>query len=257
MVKTLVEWPLGLLLAVMCTACAVLLFGLGWVFARIPRHHVNLPTLERELFALIGAAFGIILAFVIFVQWTDNDKMKSIIESETGSMAAILRYSEGFDANGEVRNAVLAYRDTVVNVAIPALEDGRVDDAWSVGGAGLTVLIRAFDAIEPNDSSQTFYEMSAQHLDTLTQTHRERIEVSQSDLSAPMWWFILLFSALMLVLVAMIQPADSVDAFLLLCSVVAFFGLTLTLVVSLNYPLNGTFTASTEPYFRGVLGISS
>lgn len=256
MVKTLVEWPFSVLLVAMCAVCAVLLFGTGWLLQRFLSERVSLPTLERELFALIGAAFGIVLAFVIFVQWTDNDRMKSIVDTETGAMAAVLRYSESFDTAGEMDEAVLAYRDLVVNVSVPALKDGRVEDAWNIGGAGLTLLIRTFDQIEPTEANQTFYELAAGHIDTLTTTHRERIEVSQSDLSPPMWWFVILFSVLMLVLVALIQPPDSLGAILLLGSVVAFFGLTLTLIVSLNYPLNGTFTASIEPYFRGVLGNS-
>ena len=256
MVKTLVEWPFAVLLVAMCALCAALLFGTGWAVKRFLSDRVSLPTLERELFALIGAAFGIILAFVIFVQWTDNDRMKSIVENETGAMAAVLRYSEGFDPSGDLDEAVLAYRDLVVNVAIPALKDGRADDAWNVGGAGLTLLIRTFDKIDPAEENQTFYDLAAGHIDALTTTHRERIEVSQSDLSPPMWWFVILFSVLMLVLVALIQPPDSLGAILLLGSVVAFFGLTLTLIVSLNYPLNGTFATSIEPYFRGVLGNS-
>ena len=145
MVKTLVEWPFSVLLVAMCAVCAVLLFGTGWVFQRFLSERVSLPTLERELFALIGAAFGIILAFVIFVQWTDNDRMKSIVDTETGAMAAVLRYSESFDTVGEMDEAVLAYRDLVVNVSVPALKDGRVEDAWNIGGAGLTLLIRTFD----------------------------------------------------------------------------------------------------------------
>jgi hypothetical protein len=254
MVKTLVEWPFPLLVLVFCCGSSAALFGLGYVFRRLPKHSVHLPNLERELFALVGAAFGIILAFIIFVQWSENDKMRSTINTETGAMAAMLRYTEDFDTTGEVKDAVYAYRDVIVKVAVPALKDGRVDDAWSEGGAGLSTLVRALQKIEPTNETQTFYDLAAANVDTLTTTHRDRIELSQSDLSVPMWSFVILYTLLMLALVALIQPADSPSAVLLLCSVAIFFGLTLSLIVTLNFPFNGTITASLEPYYRGILG---
>ena len=68
-----------------------------------------------------------------------------------------------------------------------------------------------------------------------------------------MWWFVILSTVLVMFFIALIRPADSIGAVLMLLSVAVFFGLTIALIVSLNYPLNGPVSVSLEPYFRGAL----
>ena len=253
MVRSLVEWPFLLSLLSISAACAAFALGAGHFTKRLPQRGEHLPSGVGELFGIVGAAFGIILAFIIFVQWNSNDRMETTINTETGAMAAILRYTDDFDPSGMVAHAVYTYRDVIVNEEIPALRDGRIDEVWKTGGAALTELVNTVEGIRPPGSSQTFYDLAAGHLDTLTQTHRERIELSQSNLSRPMWWFVILSTLLVLFFVALIRPADSFGAVLMLSAVSVFFGLTIALIVSLNYPLNGPVAVSIEPYFRGIL----
>lgn len=253
MIRSLVEWPFLLLLLTIAALCALFALTAGHFTKKLPQRGEDLPSGVGELFGIVGAAFGIILAFIIFVQWNANDRMDSTINTETGAMAAILRYTDDFDPSGMVKHAVLTYRDVIVNEEIPALREGRIDDAWKAGGKSLTELVNTIEGVIPPGSSQTFYDLAAGHADTLTATHRERIELSQSDLSAPMWWFVILSTVLVMFFIALIRPADSVGAVLMLLSVAVFFGLTIALIVSLNYPLNGPVSVSLEPYFRGML----
>lgn len=253
MVRTLVEWPFLLLLLAISALCVLFALAAGHFTKRLPQKGEHLPSGVGELFGIVGAAFGIILAFIIFVQWNSNDRMDTTINTETGAMSAILRYTDDFDPSGMVAHAVWTYRDVIVNEEIPMLREGRIDEAWRRGGEALAELVNTVEGITPPGSSQTFYDLAAGHLDTLTQTHRERIELSQSDLSIPMWWFVILSTLLVLFFVALIRPADSAGAVLMLSAVSIFFGLTIALIVSLNYPLNGPVSVSLDSYFRGVL----
>jgi len=256
MVRSLVEWPFVLLLTFVSALCVCVVLGAGHLTKRLPQRGEDLPSGVGELFGIVGAAFGIILAFIIFVQWNANDKMDSTINTETGAMAAILRYTDDFDPSGMVKHAMYTYRDVIVNVEIPALRAGHIDEAWQKGGKALTELVNTVEGVTPPGSNQTFYDLAAGHIDTLTTTHRERIELSQSDLSVPMWWFVILSTILVLFFVALIRPADSFGAILMLASVAVFFGLTIALIVSLNYPLNGPVSVSLDPYFRGILSVA-
>lgn len=253
MIRSLVEWPFVFLLLFVSALCAIVGLGAGHLTKRLPQRGEDLPSGVGELFGIVGAAFGIILAFIIFVQWNSNDKMDSTINTETGALASILRYTDDFDPSGMVKHAVYEYRDVIVNDEIPALRAGHIDEAWQKGGKALSELVDTVQGITPPGASQTFYDLAAGHIDTLTATHRERIELSQSDLSIPMWWFVILSTILVLFFVALIRPADSIGAVLMLSAVAVFFGLTIALIISLNYPLNGPVSVSLEPYFRGIL----
>lgn len=253
MVRTLVEWPFLVLLLSVSALCVLFALGAGHFTKRLPQKGEHLPSGVGELFGIVGAAFGIILAFIIFVQWNSNDRMDSTINTETSALAAILRYTDDFDPSGMAAHAVSTYRDVIVNEEIPMLREGRIDEAWRRGGEALTELVNTIEGITPPSSSQTFYDLAADHLDTLTHTHRERIELSQSNLSIPMWWFVILSTLLVLFFVALIRPADSAGALLMLSAVSIFFGLVIALIVSLNYPLNGPVSVSLDSYFRGML----
>lgn len=253
MVRSLVEWPFLLLLVVVCASCGVVVLVAGRVARRVPQHGPDLPSGVGELFGIIGAAFGIILAFIIFVQWSANDKIEATIDTETGALASILRYTDAFDPSGLVNHAVFSYRDTVMKVEIPALRAGHIDEAWSTGGKALDELVTTMQGVIPPSASQSFYDLALGHLDTLTEARRARIELSQSDLSVALWWFVIASTIIVLFFVALIRPADSIASILMLSAVAVFFGLTLSLIVSLNYPLNGPLSVSLHPFYTGKL----
>lgn len=253
MVRALVEWHFWLLFVVVCVVSLGFTLTAGRLACRIPQSGETLPGGVGELFGIIGAAFGIILAFIIFVQWSATDHMSSAIEAETASLASILRYTDTFDPSGLINRAVLDYRDVIVDVEIPALRRGDLDSAWKAGAEELDNLVSLMEGIAPPSGSQAFYDKAVDHVDSLTSTRRDRVEISQTDLSLALWSFVVISTLIVLLFVALIRPADSLAAVLMLSAVAVFVGLTLSLVISLNYPLNGPLSVSLDPYFTGKL----
>src|SRR5215467_13204452 len=122
-------WAVGLLLvgaavfgAVLIELCARRLLPI-----ELRRQHNDVAA---AIFSIIGVTYAVLLAFVAMLAWEGFNRAKAASYAEAAVIQDVYMVSVGFTdpARSSMRNDIIAYARSVVNVEWPAQADGRIVD---------------------------------------------------------------------------------------------------------------------------------
>src|SRR4051794_27830071 len=130
---------------------------------------------SSQVLGVVAALFGLLLAFVIVIEFQNFDSAQSNVDQEADSLAAITRDSRVFGGleGARVRHAVGAYVREVVNDEWPRMHKGHESD--SALGA-VDGMYAAFQSVEPRSPEVTaFYDDAVKQLNQALISRRDRI----------------------------------------------------------------------------------
>ena len=112
---------------------------------------------SSQLLGVVAALFGLILAFVIVIEFQNFDSAQGNVGQEADSLAAITRDSRAFPAaeGGRVRRAVGTYVRAVVGNEWPEMRDGHESAAAVSAIDGIYPLHERFAAEVPRSRSRS------------------------------------------------------------------------------------------------------
>ncbi|HEX3408930.1 MAG TPA: hypothetical protein VHS07_01550, partial [Candidatus Binataceae bacterium] len=146
---------------------------------RLKRNH----EVAGVTFGVIGAFYGLLLAFVIVASWERFDRADERVQSEGMALSSLYRLAKGFPQplQHQLQQAVRDYADKAINVEWPSMmarhREKTVDNP--VGALGLWALVGGFN---PSDGRQTLLvDKSYDQLQLLTEGRTLRYMYGSDD----------------------------------------------------------------------------
>jgi hypothetical protein len=181
-------WLVALIVGV-CSATAI---GLMYLVRRQSRVDHFFVEVERGagIFAFLGTAFAVILAFVVLAAFQSFNDAKTGAEEEATTVVQLSRTAEFFPAEQRdpIEGVLICYGRAVIHDAWPAMKQGHrseVVQTW------VSRLEKGLHHLQPETPAQeaAFLQLLEQQ-DKRTDARRERISEANRALPAPVWFFL-------------------------------------------------------------------
>jgi hypothetical protein len=209
------------------------------------------------VFAFIGTAFAVLLAFVVLEAFGSFNDARGGAESEATAVVELSRNSEFFAPADRERFAgpLICYARAVVSDEWPAMQDGERSPVVQSWVEDLAQAFRQIDIRTPSQEA-AFLQLLEQEA-TRVEGRRVRLSESVRDLPAPVWFILWLGAALTIGFPLLF--ADRRESFLvegsLIAAIAALVTAGLLLVWFLDHPYADQ-AGSIKPAEMGVsLGI--
>jgi hypothetical protein len=220
----------------------------------VVRRFVDVESLKKHhdvasfFFLMIGTLYAVLIAFAIFVVWTQFQDAGTNLEREVNEVGDLSRMStalpEPLQAN--IKTALINYIHAVLEDEFPAMADGRDSPrTWQAVQSLWTV----YQNSEPGDPKfQIYYAESLRHLNELSNDRRIRLFTSRGTVPQTLWY--LLFSGgIVLVAFTYFFGHESLPWQAAMTAALAgTLAFSLYLIVAYNGPYDGATRIAPTPY---------
>ena len=205
------------------------------------------------MLGVVATLLGLLLAFVIVIEYQNFGSAQDNVGQEADSLAAITRDSHALTpAQGaRVRGAIGTYVRTVVSDEWPRLREGRDSvRAWSdVNG-----IYAALQGARPTSPQATaFYNDAVKQLNTALIARRERLSAANGGLPSLVLALIMVGALVMLGYVMLVGSRSYWFHTIGACSIALVIALSLVVLIDLSYPFSGSLNVSSAPFQTGAL----
>jgi Protein of unknown function (DUF4239) len=209
------------LLGVIVAAAALAGVALMFVVRRRMRADHFFVEVERGagVFAFLGTAFAVLLAFVVLEAYGSFNDARTGAESEATALVELSRNSEFFVGADRERVAgrLICYSRAVIEDEWPAMRDGERSPQVQRWVERLGAALRQVDVRTPSQEA-TFLQLLEQEANRV-EARRARLSEATRDLPAPVW-FILTLGALLTIGFGLLF-ADRRESFIVQASLIA------------------------------------
>jgi hypothetical protein len=247
-VNALPVWTLALMVTAVCVV-----FSVGLQLLSRWRFGVEFLLPNQEVagfkFAVVGLAYGVLLAFVVFAVWTEFERTERDVYAEAERLYNLHRNSYNFpeDTGEKIRQALTAYAIEVRDKDWPAMERGL---------RGSPSAAAAFDRLsltvgQTKPDNLALLPSVTHAIDLMQQIADFRLE-RLSDVGGPVTpaiWGVLLIGAIVtLGYPAFFAAKNVIVQMLMTAGLAAIIGTTLFLTITLNYPFSGSERLTPKPF---------
>jgi Protein of unknown function (DUF4239) len=241
-------------IAVQIIVVTIVFSGLSVLGLYIVRVMVPLATLKKNhevagfTFGVLGAFYGLLLAFVIVAAWQRFDRANENVQEEGVSLISLYRLSKGFSAPvaGDMQHAIRAYTHRLIDVEWPAMRNSKftaIDD--SMGTLPLWQIVATY---KPEDSRRSLLvDKSFDHLSMLTEETSLRYLYSKESLPSVVW--LVIYAGLLITIgFSYFFGLETFFSQALMCAIFsALLGLTILAIQELAHPYQGSVIVSAQP----------
>jgi hypothetical protein len=200
-------------------------------------------------FGVIGAFYGLLLAFVIVAAWERFDRADEMVQNEAMSLASLYRLAKGFPQplQHDLQQAIRGYTEHAIDVEWPEMANyihGKPDNP--VGTLGLWALIGSYN---PADSRQTLLvDKSYDQLQRLTEDRALRYLYGSEDFPSVVW--LVIYAGLLITIgFSYFFGLDTFPSQALMCGIFSsLLGLTILAILELAHPYQGDVVVSDAPF---------
>jgi hypothetical protein len=232
----------------------VVFSGLSVLGLYIVRILVPLETLKKNhevagfTFGVLGAFYGLLLAFVIVAAWERFDRANANVEEEGVALISLYRLSKGYSAptGSDLQHAIRAYTHRLIDVEWPDMANSNfasIDD--SVGTLSLWQIVATY---KPEDSRRSLLlDKSFDQLSKLTEETSLRYLYSKENLPSVVW--LVIYAGLFITIgFSYFFGLETFFSQALMCAVFsALLGLTILAILELAHPYQGSVVVSSQP----------
>ena len=247
--------PIGVLVvAIVGLTVAGVLLGV-WLLRRY------LPAIQEgsdaevssQLLSVLATLFGLLLAFVIVIEYQNYGDAQSNVSREADALAAIVRDGDAFPgaAPAQVRGAVEGYARAVVEQEWPRMRDGGDSAlAWREVDGIFAVLRR----IEPESHREiAFYEDSVRQLHDTIVARRDRLDAARGGLPSLITGLILIGSLVILGYAMLVGSRQAWLHGISAGAIAILIAFSLVVLLDLSYPFSGDMAIEPDPFETGAL----
>jgi len=232
----------------------VVFSGLSVLGLYIVRILVPLETLKKNhevagfTFGVLGAFYGLLLAFVIVAAWERFDRANANVQEEGVALISLYRLSKGYSAptGSDLQHAIRAYTHRLIDVEWPDMANANfasIDD--SVGTLTLWQIVATY---KPEDSRRSLLlDKSFDQLSKLTEETSLRYVYSKENLPSVVW--LVIYAGLFITIgFSYFFGLETFFSQALMCAVFsALLGLTILAILELAHPYQGSVVVSSQP----------
>jgi hypothetical protein len=232
----------------------VVVFGGGSVAGLcLVRWLVPLDRLQKNhevagvTFGVLGAFYGLVLAFVIVAAWERFNDANAYALTEATALESLYKLGAAFSEpmRTQLDSAVLEYSHRVIDKEWPEM----ADNTFQGGTIGAHELWSAVLSYHPTDNrEQMLMDKSIDQLNLVSQARSERYNYYEQDLPSVVWTVIYL-GCLMTIGFSYFFGSNVFRAQVLMCGFFSILlGMTILAILELAHPYQGVVTISNEPY---------
>jgi len=232
----------------------VVFSGLSVLGLYIVRILVPLETLKKNhevagfTFGVLGAFYGLLLAFVIVAAWERFDRANANVQEEGVALISLYRLSKGYSAptGSDLQHAIRVYTHRLIDVEWPDMANSNfasIDD--SVGTLSLWQIVATY---KPEDSRRSLLlDKSFDQLSKLTEETSLRYLYSKENLPSVVW--LVIYAGLFITIgFSYFFGLETFFSQALMCAVFsALLGLTILAILELAHPYQGSVVVSSQP----------
>ena len=206
-------------------------------------------------FGVIGAFYGLLLAFVIVAAWERFDRANEMVQTEAMSLAALYRMSEGFPQplQHNLQQTLRSYALRAINVEWPEMAHyihGRSDNPDRADN--LVSYLRLWSLLgsyNPTDGRQTLLvDKSYDQLHELAE-HRALRYLYSNDAFPTVVWLVIYVGLFITIGFGYFFGLDTFRSQALMCGIFSsLLGLTILAILELAHPYQGSVAISDAPF---------
>ena len=243
-----------LVLGVMALVIAAVLLAV-WLLRRFvpPTREGFDAEVSSQILGSIAALFGLLLAFVIVVEFQNFEDAQGSVSGEADGLATIVRNSHAFPAadGARVRAAVGAYARAVAEDEWPRMRSGH---ASARASRGLDAMYGALQATEPRSRREAaFYDASVRQLSDVLVARRDRLDAVRGGLPTLLVALMVFGSCVTVAYAAMVGSRSFGYHAMSAIAVAVLIGFSLVVLLDLSFPFSGDFSIEPDAFKEGAL----
>jgi len=200
-------------------------------------------------FGVVGAFYGLLLAFVIVAAWERFDRATEQVQGEGIALISLYRLSKGYaePVGTNMQRALRSYTHAVIEKEWPDMANYRFEHLdISMGVLPLWEIVTNY---QPQDAHQQM--LVDKSFDQLTQLSKEvslRYLYCRENLPAVVW--VVIYAGLLITIgFSYFFGLETFGSQALMCAIFStLLGLTLLAIVELAHPYQGSVTISDQPF---------
>jgi hypothetical protein len=201
-------------------------------------------------FGVIGAFYGLLLAFVIVAAWERFDRADEKVQAESMALTSLYRLSKGFPPplQHNLQRAIRDYTDHAVNVEWPSMATGLYDKKNDnpIGSLGLWALVASYN---PSDGRQSLLvDKSYDQLQLLSEARTLRYMYGSQEFPSVVW--LVIYAGLFITVgFSYFFGLETFPSQALMCGIFSsLLGLTILAILELAHPYQGAVVVSDVPF---------
>ncbi len=256
MLRTVVNHSsVGPLIAItILVTVGIVLLGISLIRRVVPATREGFDAeVSSQILGVVASLFGLLLAFVIVIEYQNFGSAQANVGQEADSLAAITRDSSALSpAEGaRVRAAVGDYVRAVVTDEWPDLREGRQSLRAS---DDVNEIYAALEAAKPTSPGATaFYNDSVRQINAALIARRDRLDAAAGGLPSLILALVLVGALVILFYVMLVGSRSFWFHTIGALSIALVVALSLVVLVDLSYPFSGSLVVSSSPFQTGQL----
>src|SRR5271167_2896401 len=232
----------------------IVAFGGGSVAGLcIVRRLVPLDRLQKNhevagvTFGVLGAFYGLVLAFVIVAAWERFNQANSDALVEATALESLYKLGAAFPEpmRTQLDSVVLEYAHRVIDEEWPRMADNTFHGG-KVGAHELWAAVLAYHTADSRE--QMLVDKSIDQLNLISQARSQRFLFYEDDLPSVVWNVIYL-GCLMTIGFSYFFGSNVFRAQVVMCGFFSILlGMTILAILELAHPYQGVVTISNQPY---------
>jgi hypothetical protein len=220
----------------------------------IARRFTNIEQLRRQhevasfFFLMIGTLYAVLIAFAIFVVWTQFQNAGANLEHEANEVGDLSRMSVAMPPplRDNIRTALLEYVNSVLNDEFPAMAEGRssqrtwnaVENLWGVYNSGQASCA----------AMAAYCQQALAHLNELCNYRRIRLFTSRGTVPAMLWYLLYIGGGVLVVFTYFFGHESLLWQSLMTAAMSGVLAFSLFLIYSYDSPFSGAARVSPAPF---------
>lgn len=248
--KFLLELPIVLsVFIIIVFAVFVSCFGLKFVRRRYTADYLrDNHEVGGYFFNAFGLLYAVLIAFVVFLTWTEFDSSTRDVEMEANQTYLLYFNAEEFPepSKTEIKNTIREYINIVINSEWQKLPNGEFD-------MGATkVVTKLFDLYSKVDKSfatnSKFYSESIDRLNQLSEQRRLRILAATNNVPVIIWIILIIGGLVSVGFTYFFGMKNAPVHYTLVGTLCSINALLLFLIYDLDHPFTGSNKITTHAF---------
>ncbi len=241
--------PVGWMALIVFGATYGLAAAVYWIVTRlaVDAERRAFKALSPGMLPPLGIIFGLLVAFVASQVWSDFDRAKVAVATETSALRGVILLAAVFPPEEEARLRALVGRhiEHAASDEWPAMAHQQA--TLSAPPAALIEALWTALALSPSsDGQRTAQSEIVNALEKALDARRQRIVVSQSSVSAIKWTGLLLQALCTLVAIAMVHSDNRTTCAIALALFATGIAMSLLLIAAYNRPFTGDISVGPD-----------
>jgi len=224
---------------------------IGFIFVRKKFSHERLSqnhTVASYIFNAFSISYGVLLAFVVYANWYDNERAQQNVAYETSYISNFYRDTRTLpdSVKNIVTEKIINYTKAVINDEWEKLSEGTTS---KLAESALDDLWKVYTNIPISQITNPYiYQFSIERLNLISQYRRLRILDMQQTTPLAIWVVLSICFLVSLGYTYFFTTKERKAHLLLIATFIIINVLIFYLIYVLDHPYKGTSGISSEPF---------